>query len=263
MLAECLSRKLIIAGPCALESRQQLRSCCSLLQPLGITAIRASLWKPRTQPGWEGLGGESLELLLEETLPRGLAPATEILNAEHAKLIVAALEKYGADSKMLVWLGARNQNHLEQRAIAQILAAGPKNLTFMFKNQMWAEERHWIGIYEHILDAGYPRERLIACHRGFSPGMAPNPDNLRNLPDFEMAMRMKEKMKIPMVLDPSHIGGSRENVRKIMQEAQKYAFDGYLIEVHEQPEQARTDTKQQLSVEEFQELLRMINGEVK
>src|SRR5262249_25176066 len=142
MFAECLSRKLIIAGPCALESRQQLRSCCSMLQPLGIKAIRASLWKPRTQPGWEGLGAGSLDLLLEETLPLGLVPATEILNGEHARLVVNALQKYGPDSKMLVWLGARNQNHIEQRAIAQILADGPKNLTFMFKNQMWAEERH-------------------------------------------------------------------------------------------------------------------------
>lgn len=261
MFAECLSRKLIIAGPCALESRQQLRSCCSMLQPLGIKAIRASLWKPRTQPGWEGLGADSLDLLLEETLPLGLVPATEILNAEHARLVVNALQKYGADSKMLVWLGARNQNHIEQRAIAQILAEGPKNLTFMFKNQMWAEERHWMGIFEHIIDAGYPRERLIACHRGFSPGMALNPNNFRNLPDFEMAMRLKEKMKIPMVLDPSHIGGSRENVRKIMQEAQTYQFDGYLIEVHDQPEKARTDVNQQLSVTEFQELLRIIEGQ--
>jgi 3-deoxy-D-arabino-heptulosonate 7-phosphate (DAHP) synthase len=261
MITECLSRKLVIAGPCALESRQQLRSCCSMLQPLGIKAIRASLWKPRTQPGWEGLGAESLDLLLEETIPNGLIPATEILNAEHAKLVVEALKKFGADSKMLVWLGARNQNHIEQRNIAQTLAKGPSNLTFMFKNQMWAEERHWMGIFEHIIDAGYPRERLIACHRGFSPGMVPNLQGLRNLPDFEMAMRLKEKMKIPMVLDPSHIGGSRMNVLNIIKEAQQYHFDGYLIEVHDQPENAKTDVNQQLSVGEFQEVLSIINGE--
>jgi 3-deoxy-D-arabino-heptulosonate 7-phosphate (DAHP) synthase len=260
MLTECLSRKLIIAGPCALESRQQLRSCCSQLQPLGIQAIRASLWKPRTQPGWEGLGADSLDLLLEETLPLGLVPATEILNAEHAKQVVDALRRFDSNSKMLVWLGARNQNHIEQRAIAQILALGPKNLNLMFKNQMWTDERHWIGIYEHLIDAKFPKERLIACHRGFSPGMAPNPLKLRNLPDFEMAMRIKEKMQIPMVLDPSHIGGNRENVLDIMQEAQKYQFDGYLIEVHDQPEKAKTDVNQQLSVSEFQQLLKMIDG---
>jgi len=252
--------KMVIAGPCALESRQQLKECVQVLKRMGVTMIRASLWKPRTQPGWEGLGWMSLPLLLEETLPYGLVPATEIISAEHALMVVHALEHFGSDARMIVWLGSRNQNHMEQKKIAKILATGPDGITFMFKNQMWDDERHWHGIAEHILAEGFPRERLMICHRGFSPGKAQNLHGYRNLPDFEMAMRIKEKTGLPMLLDPSHIGGSRDKVMEICNLALSYHFDGYLIEMHCDPENAKTDAKQQLSPDELHGLLNIIRG---
>lgn len=245
----------IIAGPCALESRKQLQECVSILKQMGIRHVRASLWKPRTQPGWEGLGLTSLPLLLEETLAHGMIPATEIITAEHAQMVVQALEHYGAEAEMLVWLGSRNQNHMEQQKISKILARGPKGIQFMFKNQMWDDERHWMGIYEHIISAGFPKERLWACHRGFSPGKLPNPNGYRNLPDFEMAMRIKQKTGVPMLLDPSHIGGNPANIQDICKQAQGYQFDGYMVEVHSQPEKAKTDAGQQLSTHQFGQLL--------
>ena len=122
------SSSLMIAGPCALESREQLREAVQTLKHMGVNMIRASLWKPRTQPGWEGLGWMSLPLLLEETLPLGLIPATEIITAEHALMVVHALEHYGPNAQMIVWLGSRNQNHLEQKKIAKILATGPDGI---------------------------------------------------------------------------------------------------------------------------------------
>lgn len=250
--------KLMIAGPCALESREQLQACRSLLQPLGINTIRASLWKPRTQPGWEGLGEESLEILLEETIFHGVMPATEIISVSHAEQVVKNLRKFGNKASILVWLGARNQNHIEQKKIAQVLAMGPETLYFMFKNQMWEDERHWKGIYEHITHAGFPTERLLICHRGFAPGRMANPESFRNLPDFEMAMRIKQETGLPMILDPSHIGGTRENVFKIVKQSQSYDFDGYIVEVHNTPDQAKTDVRQQLSIHEFRDLLTLI-----
>jgi chorismate mutase len=251
--------KLVIAGPCALESREQLRECVQQLKQMGVTMIRASLWKPRTQPGWEGLGWMSLPLLLEETLPHGLIPATEIITAEHALMVVHALEHYGSNARMIVWLGSRNQNHLEQKQIARILATGPSGITFMFKNQMWDDERHWHGIYEHIINEGYPRDRLMICHRGFSPGKVANPQGYRNLPDFEMAIRIKEKTGLPMLIDPSHIGGSQENVIDICHQADKYDFDGYMIEMHCNPNDAKTDAMQQLTSTQLQSLLKIIS----
>lgn len=261
MIKELISNKLITAGPCALESRQQLRECVSHLKQLRIPIVRASLWKPRTLPGWEGLGRDSLPVLLEETLPHGLIPATEIISSEHAQDVVNVLKDFGSHAKMLVWLGARNQNHLEQQKMARILAEGPHTLHFMFKNQMWDDERHWIGIYEHIIAAGFPKERLMMCHRGFSPGKMTNPEGYRNLPDFEMAMRVKKHTGLPMILDPSHIAGSKVNVFKVMEEARQYDFDGYMIEVHTDPEKARTDANQQLSMNEFQTVLKTIKCE--
>jgi len=252
--------KMVIAGPCALESRQQLKQCVEILKPMGVSMIRASLWKPRTQPGWEGLGWMSLPLLLEETLSHGLVPATEIISAEHAMMVVHALENYGNEGRMIVWLGSRNQNHLEQKKISRILSTGPDGITFMFKNQMWDDEKHWLGILEHILSEGFPRERLMICHRGFSPGKAHNPNGYRNLPDFEMAMRIKEKTGLPMILDPSHVGGTRENVIDICRKATAYDFDGYLIEMHCDPENAQTDAKQQLSPNQFQSLMKILQG---
>lgn len=250
----------VIAGPCALESRQQLKQTVQVLKQMGVSMIRASLWKPRTQPGWEGLGWMSLPLLLEETIPQGMIPATEIISAEHALMVVHALEQVDQNARMLVWLGSRNQNHIEQKKIAKILATGPEGITFMFKNQMWEDERHWLGICEHILSEGFPRERLMTCHRGFSPGKMPNPKGYRNMPDFEMAMRVKEKTGLPMLLDPSHIGGSRENVIDICTIATAYQFDGHLVEMHCDPENAKTDKLQQLSPTEFQTLLNIIRG---
>jgi 3-deoxy-D-arabino-heptulosonate 7-phosphate (DAHP) synthase len=252
--------KMVIAGPCALESREQLRDCVRVLKQIGISMIRASLWKPRTQPGWEGLGWMSLPLLLEETIPHNMIPATEILCTEHAHMVVHALQSFGKDAKMLVWLGARNQNHIEQTKIAQILASGPKGLLFMFKNQMWDDERHWIGIFEHIISTGFPKDRLLICHRGFCPGKLPNPKKFRNIPDFEMAMRIKEKTGLPMLFDPSHIGGSVKNVIHICEMAKHFNFDGCLIEMHPTPEKAKTDSHQQLSPEELRELLRVIGA---
>jgi 3-deoxy-D-arabino-heptulosonate 7-phosphate (DAHP) synthase len=255
-----MTEKIIIAGPCALESRRQLQECVEVLKKLGISCIRASLWKPRTQPGWEGLGWMSLPLLLEETLPHGIIPATEILSAEHAEMVACALEHYGQEAQMLVWLGSRNQNHIEQQKIGSILARGHKGVRLMIKNQMWECEKHWIGISEHILASGFPRERLMLCHRGFAPGKLPNPKGYRNLPDFEMAMRVKAKTGLLMLLDPSHIGGSQENVFDICKKAMSYDFDGSLIEMHTSPTLARTDAKQQLSPEQLEKLLRSMRA---
>jgi chorismate mutase len=238
--------KILIAGPCALESRMQLRECVQALKEDGVTIIRASLWKPRTQPGWEGIGDEGIDILLEETIPHGMIPATEVIYAEHAEKIIKAMKKYGPDVTAVLWIGARNQNHLEQQRIARVIANSGMNIYLMAKNQAWYDERHWAGICEHLLSAGMAKEKVMLCHRGFCPGLLPNPREYRNLPDMLMAMRVQAKMGVPMILDPSHIGGTRENVIDIMLEGELYPFDGMIVEVHCNPDQALTDAKQQL-----------------
>ncbi len=246
----------IIAGPCAFESREQLKEIVKELKKLGISCIRAPLWKPRTMPGWEGVGAHFLHFLLEETIPYGLIPATEVMTADQAMLIVEALRKYGKNAPILLWLGSRNQNHIEQRRIAQILSSGSKGIWLMFKNQMWEDEKHWLGIFEHLKASGFPKNRMLSCHRGFSPGKSPNPGKFRNIPDFNMAMRVKKRVKLPMFLDPSHIGGSRENVLKIIEDSKNHNFDGLMIEVHLDPKNAKTDQNQQLNMKLFKKLIK-------
>lgn len=255
---EFSKNQIVIAGPCALESKVQLVNCIEHLKPLGVKIIRACLWKPRTAPGWEGKGFYGLPLLLEETISRGLMPATEILSGIHAQMVVDALKQFGNEGKMLVWVGARNQNHFELKRIAKTLAEGPPSLYFMFKNQVWNDEKHWLGIYQHILDVKFPLERLIACHRGFHPGYATSP--FRNIPEYEMCMRMKQKMGVRMLIDPSHIAGARDKVPQIMEESLKYNFDGYVIEVHDDVSVAKTDAGQQLTFEQLGSVLEMIKN---
>lgn len=252
------SNKYIIGGPCALESREQLIDAASELLPLNINIIRASLWKPRTQTGWDGLGTLGIPLLLEEAEERGFSPATEIMCAEHA----IALAQYFKDFNhpVLVWMGARNQNHFEQSKIARILSETSDQFYLMFKNQIWEDETHWLGIYDHIIKAGFPHERILICHRGFNPGHDPNPFKFRNLPNFQMALRVKEKLGCPMIIDPSHIGGSPDNVLRTIIDAEEYPFDGYMIEVHPHVNFAKTDQKQQLDITQFKGIINRLFG---
>lgn len=252
------NKRRLIAGPCALESRSQLRSSLQLLNSYRIPIFRACLWKPRTKPGWDGIGYYGISMLLEETLQLGMIPATEIIIAKHAECIVQSMKAFDSQAKMMLWIGARNQNHFELAEMARVLASGPDGIYLMFKNQMWDDESHWLGIAEHLIAHGFPKERLLTCHRGFAPGKMPNPHNLRNIPDFEMAMRVKQELDMPIIFDPSHTGGSPEKIVKMMNQSLHYDFNGFIIEVHSDPEHAKTDSKQQLNHEQFEQILHMI-----
>lgn len=250
-------QKIIIAGPCAAESREQVINCALTLKKQGIKIMRASLWKPRTQPGFEGVGKQGITWLSEVT-KLGMTIATEILLPEQLTQLIKGIGKKGDLSKVLLWIGSRNQNHLIQREIAKIIKEKmPKNVKLLIKNQAWTDERHWLGIVDHIVGSGISPKRLILCHRGFTSQGQKNPDNFRNLPDFEMAMRVKEKTGLPMLIDPSHIGGSIENVTKVMKMSDVHDFDGMMIEVHPTPIEAKSDAKQQLTFQELDKLLKI------
>jgi len=252
-------QKIIIAGPCAAESREQVINCALVLKKQGIKIMRASLWKPRTKPGFEGVGRKGIPWLSEVT-NLGITVATEILLPEQLIHLIKVINKKGDLSKILLWIGSRNQNHLIQREIAKIIKEKmPKTVKLLIKNQAWGDEKHWLGIVDHIIGSGISPKRLILCHRGFSSHGQNNPENLRNLPDFEMAMRVKEKTGLPMLVDPSHIGGTVDNVFKVMKESANFDFDGMMVEVHPKPIEAKSDAKQQLTFKELRNLLKVIN----
>jgi len=263
MILECFNNaslhgKAIIAGPCALESRSQLKVVVKHLISRKIKIVRASLWKPRTLPEWDGLGLLGMHTLFDETMSNGIIPATEIMTLEQTKVIINTLKKFYNEAPIMLWIGSRNQNHFEIREIAHYISENSSNVFLMVKNQMWEEKKHWSGLYDHVMSAKLAKTRLAGCHRGFAPGRAENPSNLRNLPNYEMAMEVKNEKKIDMLLDPSHIAGHRSKVFEIVKEAQKYAFDGYFIEVHDNVDLAKTDKGQQLSFGEFDAFLEIL-----
>jgi chorismate mutase len=249
--------QIIIAGPCAAESRCQILECAQGLKERGIFIERACWWKPRTRPGFEGVGRVAAPWAAEVT-NMGITMGTEVLIPEDVTTVIEGInENKGNPSKVLLWLGSRNQNHLIQREIARrVLNEAPNNVRLLIKNQPWSDEAHWLGIVDHVVSVGIGLDRLILCHRGFSPNGYANPNNFRNLPDFDMAMRVKEVTGLPMLFDPSHIGGNVENVFKVSDMAAGFPFDGLMVEVHPSPSDAQTDAKQQLT---FQELDRLLN----
>ncbi len=236
--------KIIIPGPCAAESKEQIRASINEAKKRKIKFLRVPLWKPRTKPGFDGMGEKGIELLLEAKKAK-IIPATEVMTPDHVRVVLASVP----DSEIIFWLGARNQNHFTQKEIANLISENKKAI-LIIKNQPWPSEDHWLGIVEHIRETKIKDKNIILCHRGFFPPEK-NPRNYRNLPDCKMAMSVKKRVNLPMLFDPSHIGGSVSNVFEVIKECKRHSFDGMMIEVHPNPSRATTDKKQQLSWSDF------------
>lgn len=264
-LTKLTQSKIIIAGPCAAESREQVIKSAKEAKKRGVKILRASLWKPRTEPGFDGVKEAGIPWLVE-VAKMGITPGTEVLNARNTKAVLQAIAKNVANPSALIWIGARNQNHDEQIAIAKAVKKYPW-ARFMFKNQPWRHERHWRGILKHVLNSKISKEKVFMSHRGFDPGTDEprDPNSFRNVPDYKMAMRIKTEEDVEMIIDPSHMGGTVENVLKITKEAMRYresgnSFDGFIFEVHPDPTIAWTDAKQQLTWEQFDQLMIEYSG---
>ena len=252
--------KIIIAGPCAAETREQVLESAKQAKKRGVKILRASLWKPRTEPGFDGVKEKGIDWLVEAA-NMGLTPGTEVLNARNTKAVLSAIAKNVKNPSALIWIGARNQNHDEQVAIVKAVKKYPW-AKFMFKNQPWRNEKHWKGILKHVLSTNIAKEKIFLSHRGFDPGTDEprDPKELRNFPDYNMAMKVKTEEDIEMIIDPSHMGGTVENVIRITKEAMRHnkdgvSFDGFIFEIHPNPSVAWTDAKQQLTWEQFDELM--------
>lgn len=246
------NKKIIIVGPCAAESREIIIKSLKSAKSRPVDFVRISLWKPRTKPGFDGLKEEGIPLLTEAA-KMGINPATEVILPEHAEKVSESVLKVSKTAKVLIWIGARNQNHYIQQEIARV-ASQDKRIFLMVKNQPWVSQEHWEGIIEHVLSGGISPKNLLVCHRGFIPN-GHNPEGYRNVPDFAMAMQVRQKTGLPMIFDPSHTGGSVPNVLKITKQAAPYQFDGLIVEVHPNPKIALTDAKQQLTWKQFDMLL--------
>lgn len=241
-------RPIIIAGPCSAESRGQLREATEALARMPqVKMIRAGVWKPRTRPGgFEGHGEEALRWMQELAATYGVDYCTEVARPEH----VALCQQYGIHT---VWLGARTTgNPFMVDEICEALKGSAMQV--MVKNPMSPDVGLWIGAIERVVRAG--ARGVMAVHRGFD---VYNNEGLRNAPMWELALNLRHELpEVPLLCDPSHLGGSRDRVEALALAAMQLAFDGLMVETHPHPAEAWTDAAQQLTPNELKALLARI-----
>lgn len=228
--------KMIIAGPCSVETREQLyETTKQLVESSKVNILRAGVWKPRTSPSsFEGLGVPALSWLREIKKEFNIPVAIEVASPFQ---IEEAL-KHEID---ILWLGARTTvSPFSVQEIANALKGVKASV--LIKNPINPDIALWSGAVERISKAGVRDIALI--HRGFCVLH----HELRYPPLWHLALKMKERHKdIPMVCDPSHICGTREFIEEIAQYALALGMDGLMLESHYNPEKAWSDAKQQIT----------------
>ena len=228
-------RPLIIAGPCSAETEEQVMTTAKSLADKGVKIFRAGIWKPRTKPGgFEGIGVEGLSWLKEVKKETGMYVATEVATAKHV------YECLKADVD-IVWIGARTTaNPFAVQEIADALKG--VDIPVYVKNPV------------RINNAGL--KRIGAIHRGFS---SYDKKIYRNLPQWHIPIELRRRIpNLPIICDPSHIGGKRELIAPLCQQAMDLGFDGLIIESHCNPECAWSDAAQQVTPDILDYILNLL-----
>lgn len=241
------TRPLIIAGPCSAETREQtLETCMALAESGTVDAIRAGVWKPRTNPGsFEGSGPIAFEWLNEVKRKTGIPITVEVATSKHVEI---ALEN-GVDA---VWIGARTTvSPFSVQDIADALRG--TDVAVMVKNPMNPDIDLWAGAVSRLAKVGIRMEDIGLIHRGFSYF---GHSEYRNAPMWHLAIEMHRRFpELTMICDPSHITGNRALLHEVSQKAADLNYDGLIVESHIRPEQAWSDSAQQLVPEDLVKLL--------
>lgn len=240
-------RPIVIAGPCSAESEEQVMTTAKQLADKGCRMFRAGVWKPRTKPGgFEGQGEAALPWLQNVKKTTGMLVATEVATPEHVELAL----KYGID---ILWVGARTSaNPFAMQALADSLKG--VDVPVLVKNPVNPDLELWIGALERINQAGITR--LAAIHRGFS---SYDKKIYRNLPMWQIPIELRRRYpSLPILCDPSHIGGTRELIAPLCQQAMDLGFDGLIVESHCSPDNAWSDAKQQVTPDVLDYILSLL-----
>ncbi len=241
------TRPLLIAGPCSAETEEQLLTTAHALAREGVQLFRAGIWKPRTKPGgFEGVGREGLAWMRRVKSETGMFTATEVATRAHVE---AALDA-GID---LLWIGARTAaNPFAMQEVADALQAAGADVPVLVKNPVSPDLELWIGALERIYNAGI--RRLGAIHRGFT---SVDKSIYRNHPVWAIPIELRRRLpQLPLFSDPSHIGGRRELIAPLSQQAMDLGFDGLIIEAHCSPDAAWSDKAQQIAPETLAYIVR-------
>ena len=230
-------KPMIIAGPCSAETEEQVMCTAKNLVQNGIKMFRAGIWKPRTKPGgFEGVGIKGLSWMKRVKEETGMYICTEVATKTHVEAAIEA-------NIDVLWIGARTSaNPFAMQEIADALV-GHEDKIVLVKNPVNPDIELWIGALQRIYNAGI--RRLGAIHRGFSTY---GKHLYRNLPLWHIPMELHRRIpNLPIICDPSHIGGKRELVASISQQAIDMGFEGLIIESHCDPDSALSDKSQQVT----------------
>ena len=229
---------VVMAGPCSVESRDQVTQTAHAVKDLGAAILRGGAYKPRTSPyDFQGLGVEGLRLLREAGDSAGMPIATEVMSEDDVIVV--------CDYADMLQVGARNMQNF---ALLKKLARTRKPI--LLKRGPSATVKEWLSAAEYLLHGG--NENVVLCERGIKTF----DNSLRNTLDLAAVALVKEMTHLPVVVDPSHATGKRSIIGQCARAAIAIGADGLIVEVHPEPEKAWSDGAQSLTFENFEELMK-------
>ena len=235
----------VIAGPCSIESEEQITYCAQRVKDAGASLLRGGAFKPRTSPySFQGLRAEGLELLQEARKVTGQPIVTELMNNEHIPLFLDARVD-------MIQIGARNMQNFEL-----LKAVGKLNVPVLLKRGLSSTLEELVMSAEYIMAEGNPN--VVLCERGIRTFET----SMRNTLDISAVPMLKKMTHLPVVIDPSHAAGIAFMVPALAQAAVAVGADGLMIETHNDPAKAKSDGAQSLTPDQFDALMNTIKPEL-
>ena len=234
--------KLIIAGPCAIESYDQLLETARFIKSKGVKILRGGAYKPRTSPfAFQGMRKEGLEILKAVKKEVGIMAVTEAIDEKSLSEVYEVSD--------MIQIGSRNMQNF-----SMLVEAGKQDKPILLKRGMSATIKEWIHAAEYIAKQG--NTKIIMCERGIRTFN----DYTRNTMDIAAIPIIKQETGLKVIADPSHGTGKRNLILPMSLASLAAGADGLIIEVHPQPEDALSDGDQSLNFEEFSNLISVIKG---
>ncbi|MFP4077563.1 MAG: bifunctional 3-deoxy-7-phosphoheptulonate synthase/chorismate mutase [Bacillota bacterium] len=227
----------IIAGPCSVESHEQLRTIAAHLHKRGVRILRGGAFKPRTSPyTFQGLGLEGLKLLREVADEFDMAVISEIPSADMLEIFESYVD--------IIQIGARNMQNFHL-----LKALGGTKKPVMLKRGLSATIEEWLMSAEYIVSSG--NENVILCERGIRTFET----FTRNTLDLSAVLAVQSLSHLPVIVDPSHAAGRWSMIEKLSKAALSVEADGIMVEVHHKPEEALSDGAQSLKLDTFDTMM--------
>ena len=236
------NKLVVMAGPCAVESREQLLESAAIVKQAGATFLRGGAYKPRTSPySFQGLEEQGLKFLAEAREVTGLKIVTEVVDPQS----VAVVAEY-AD---VLQIGARNMQNFQL-----LKTVGRAGKPVLLKRGIAATIEEWLNAAEYVMNEG--NYKVMLCERGIRTFETAT----RNTLDLSAVAVLKNACHLPIIVDPSHGTGHWKLVRPMARAAVATGADGLMIEVHPKPDEAMSDGMQSLTPENFTALMTEIDG---